>query len=92
MAFRLFFVIQLKYMKLYDCEGSCFMKFRYKIQILEDDQGNKTGVLLHVKDFEKLIESVENLQDMQTVFQRLHEKSIPYEKVRSEIFGNARKK
>ena len=68
------------------------MKLRYKTQILEDQQGKKTGIILHLKDFEKIIELIEDLQDEQAVYERMHEKSVPYEKVKNKFLGNVTKK
>jgi hypothetical protein len=66
------------------------MKLKTGIKTLYDEDGNKTAVLMTIKYFEKLMEELEDLKDILTVYQRTRKKStiIPYEKIRKEIFGN----
>lgn len=63
-------------------------------KVLYDENGNKVGVLLKKKDFEKLIEELEDLHDMLIVHERANKKfkSIPYEQVKKELFGDNAKK
>ena len=68
------------------------MKFKYKIKVVEDNKGNKTGIVLCFKDFEELMEDVEDAQDLQDVFKRANEKTIPYEEVMNRLLGNVAKK
>jgi hypothetical protein len=68
------------------------MKLRYKVQFIQDGQGNKTAAIIHIKDFEKLMNKLEDLQDLKTIYERAHEETIPYEIIRKELFGNDRKK
>lgn len=64
------------------------MKSKLKVnpQILYDEDGNETGVLLKVKDFEKLIEELEDLHDLRTIYKHKlrgdNVKTISYEKVK----------
>ena len=69
------------------------MKLKTGIQTLYDKDGNKTAVLMTMKYFEKLMEELEDLQDILTVYERTSKKSIliPYEKIRKEIFGDDKK-
>lgn len=70
-------------------------KLKLLPQILNDEEGNKTGVLLKIKDFEKLIEELEDLHDLRTIYKHQllgdNVKTIPYEKIREKLFGNAGK-
>ncbi|MGB8467774.1 MAG: hypothetical protein WCE21_02125 [Candidatus Babeliales bacterium] len=70
------------------------MKSKSGIKIIFDENGNKTGVLIRVKDFEKLIEELETLKDLTIAYERRSQKRkpIPYEKIREELFGNGAKK
>jgi hypothetical protein len=71
-------------------ERRCDMKLKTGIKTFYDEDGNKTGVLITMKEFEKLIEELEDLQDILTVYERTSKKStpIPYEKIRKEMFGD----
>jgi|GEM_PF-1896906 DNA-dependent RNA polymerase auxiliary subunit epsilon len=68
------------------------MKSKLKInpEILYDENGNAKGVLLKVRDFEKLIERLEDLHDLHMAYERTSKKfkTIPYKKIRKEIFGS----
>ena len=41
------------------------------LQVLYSEEGKKTGVILAVKEFEKLIEELEDLHDLITAYKRL---------------------
>lgn len=68
------------------------MKLKIKVHYIKDDLGKITDVSISVKDFEKLIDELSDLQDLKTIYQRSDEKSIPYDQIRKELFGNGRKK
>lgn len=69
------------------------MKSKSGIKIIFDEKGNKTGVLLRIKDFEKLMDELEDLKDLTVAYERRSKefKPIPYEKIRKELFGNDEK-
>lgn len=75
-------------------EGNCYMKSNSGITILVDEEGNKSSVLISVKNFKKLMNDLEDLQDLDVVYKRmsLNSKPIPYEEVMKELLGNAAKK
>lgn len=54
----------------------------------------KTEVLLKLKDFEKLMEKLEDLQDTYRAYKIISKKykTIPYEKLKAEIFDKNAKK
>jgi len=70
------------------------MKSNSGITILVDEEGNKSSVLISVKNFKKLMNDLEDLQDLDVVYKRmsLNSKPIPYEEVMKELLGNAAKK
>jgi hypothetical protein len=52
------------------------------IQYLTDDQGRRTGVVLSIPDYEKL---VEDLDDLAVIAERRGEESIPHEQFVAEL-------
>jgi chaperonin cofactor prefoldin len=70
------------------------MKSKTGVRFIFDEKGKKTGVLIRIKQFEKLMQELEDLKDLATVYERTGKKfkPIPYEKIRKELFGNAAKK
>ena len=70
------------------------MKSKSGITILVDEHGNKSSVLMTVKEFKKLMDDLEDLQDLDLAYKRMKIKSkpIPMEKVMKELLGNAAKK
>lgn len=59
-----------------------------KLIFLFDESGNKTGVLLKVADFEKMVEELEDYADYKMIKQRAKKKYKTYtkEEVMAEIF------
>lgn len=70
------------------------MKSKLKVEILMDEHGNKTNVLMSVDEFNKLISELEDVQDLKALYKlsRKKFKPIPYDEVRKEVFGNVAKK
>ncbi len=70
------------------------MKSKFGIKFMFDEKGKKTGVLIHIKDFKRLIEELEDLKDLAVAYERTSKnfKPIPYEKIRKELFGDDAKK
>jgi hypothetical protein len=66
------------------------MKPKSGVKIFYDEGGNKTGVLMTVRYFENLIEELEDLHDILTVYERTSKPftPIPYEKIQKELFGD----
>ena len=52
------------------------------VQYLTDDQGKRTGVVLSISDYEKL---VEDLDDLAVIAERRNEPSIPHEEFVAEL-------
>jgi hypothetical protein len=70
------------------------MKIKSKITILVDEHGNQSSVLMSVKHFKKLMNDLEDLQDLVLVKKRMKMKSTsrPLEEVMKELLDNATKK
>lgn len=62
---------------------------KHKEEFLYDNAGNKTAIFLSIRDFDALVEKLEDLQDSFTVYKysaKKH-KTIPYEKIKKELFS-----
>ena len=60
-------------------------------EMLYDEEGKKAGVLLKVKDFEKLMDTLEDLKDNLTVYKRTLGKKVtgkPAEQVWKKVLGD----
>ena len=79
---------------VYQSEGIYYMKSKLNIEILMDENGDKANVLMSADEFNKLISELEDVQDLKSLYKlsRKKLKTIPYEEVRKEIFGNGAKK
>jgi hypothetical protein len=54
-------------------------------QVLYDAKGRKTHVLLPYKRYEKLIEHIEDLEDIKAAKEVEHEEDIPWEEVKKKL-------
>lgn len=70
------------------------MKLNFKVKIIFDAKGKKTGVLISIKEFERLIQELEDLKDLAVAYERTSKafKPIPYDQIRKELFGDDAKK
>ncbi len=55
---------------------------KYKIRYVTDKKGNRTEVILKMKDFEELIE---DLNDLAIVAERRNEETISHEKLKKDL-------
>jgi hypothetical protein len=65
----------------------------YKVkeaQVLYNARGRKTHVVLPIKTYEKLLEYLEDVDDLQAMKEVEHEKSIPWEEAK-KILAKRRK-
>ena len=70
------------------------MKSKYEIKILVDEHDNKTGVLMSVKNFKKMMNELEDLQDLDLAYKRMsrNSKPISWDQAMKELFGDDAKK
>ena len=59
------------------------MSSQKKIRYIYDDRGNKTDVVIPINKYESLLE---DLADLQSIEDRRHEKSIPFEEVEKRLY------
>ena len=64
------------------------------VELLYDDFDNKTGVVMKYKDFQKLMDTIEDFHDIYDVYKRRSKttKTISLEQVKKELFGVHAKK
>ncbi|OGB86324.1 hypothetical protein A3J41_03080 [candidate division TM6 bacterium RIFCSPHIGHO2_12_FULL_38_8] len=70
------------------------MKSKVKFQIIFDENGKKSRVLMTVKQYNQLMSKLEDLDDVSLACQRLtkNEKTIPFDEVFKKLRGNDSKK
>jgi ribosomal 30S subunit maturation factor RimM len=75
---------------MYQNKGSFYMKPISNIQIILNEQGKKVGVIMKVKQFKRLMNDLEDLQDLRIAYIRTQkkEKTIPFEQVMKDFFNN----
>lgn len=62
------------------------MAFKIKEeQILYNAKGKRTHVLLPIKTYEKLLESIEDAEDIRAIREVEHEKTIPWEEAKKRL-------
>ena len=62
------------------------MAFKIKEeQILYNAKGKRTHVLLSIKTYEKLLESIEDAEDIRAIREVEHEKTIPWEEAKKRL-------
>lgn len=57
----------------------------HKPQYIVDSHGIKQQVILHIKEYEELLDHLEELEDITEVRKRKNEKTFPYEELRKEL-------
>jgi hypothetical protein len=69
------------------------MRIKATAQIFYDEEGNKVGVKLKLKEFEALIEQLEDALDAYTANLRMQKKgkTISFEKIKRELFADDKK-
>lgn len=53
-----------------------------------DKHGKKKAVIIDMKEYQKLLELLEDLEDVRYVKEHMAEESIPYETVRKRLLRN----
>jgi len=56
-----------------------------RAQYITDDKGKKKAVILDLKEYEKLIHALEDLEDKKAFLSVVHEKAIPYGEIESRL-------
>jgi PHD/YefM family antitoxin component YafN of YafNO toxin-antitoxin module len=54
-------------------------------QYITDDKGKKKAVILDLKEYEKLLRALEDLEDKKSFLSVVREKSIPYSEIEARL-------
>ena len=54
-------------------------------RFVTDARGRRTAVQLRVREYQELLEHLEDLEDVAAVRTRRHEKTVPYKALRREM-------
>ncbi len=60
-------------------------------QYITDEQGKKKAVILDLKEYEKLIRALEDLEDKKAFLSVVQEKSVPYGEIESRLKKSKRR-
>ena len=60
---------------------------KIKFELLYNEKGKKSGVVLSPKNYEKLIDTLEDLHDLKIIYQHNYknEKTFSFEEVKAEL-------
>ena len=58
---------------------------KIKPKFVLDENGDHSAVLIGIREYEKLLEYLEDVEDTLAYLKRRHEKSIPYNEVRAKL-------
>jgi hypothetical protein len=56
-----------------------------QIQYITDGKGKKKAVILDIKEYERLLHALEELEDKKAFLSVVHEKSLPYGEIESRL-------
>jgi len=62
-----------------------YLSMKTRAQYITDDKGKKKAVILDLKEYEKLIHALEDLEDKKAFLSVVHEKAIPYGEIESRL-------
>jgi hypothetical protein len=54
-------------------------------QILYDARGKKTHIVLPIKTYEEMLESLEDAEDIRAIRAVLHERTIPWAEIKTQL-------
>ena len=59
-------------------------------QYITDENGKKKAIILDIKEYERLIHALEELEDKKAFVSVVHEKAIPYGEIESRLIKSKR--
>ena len=60
-------------------------------QYITDGKGKKKAVIIDIKEYERLIHALEELEDKKAFLSVVHEKSIPYGEIEARLKKSKRR-
>ncbi len=52
---------------------------------ITDEKGNKKAVILDIREYERLMHALEEVEDKKAFLSVVHEKAVPYGKIESRL-------
>jgi len=68
-----------------DVNNRYYLFMKTQTQYITDGKGKKKAVILDIKEYERLIHALEELEDKKAFVSVIHEKSIPYGEIESRL-------
>ena len=68
-----------------DVNNPYYLCMKMQTQYITDEKGKKKAVILDIKEYERLIHALEELEDKKAFVSVIHEKSIPYGEIESRL-------
>ena len=68
-----------------DVNNLYYLFMKTQTQYITDEKGKKKAVILDIKEYERLIHALEELEDKKAFVSVIHEKSIPYGEIESRL-------
>ena len=68
-----------------DTNNQYYPPMKTHAQFITDEKGKKKAVILDLKEYEKLIHALEDLEDKKAFRSVVHEKAVPYGEIESRL-------
>ena len=62
-----------------------YLRMKTNAQYITDDKGRKKAVILDIKEYQKLLRALEELEDKKAFLSVVREESVPYSKIESRL-------
>lgn len=74
-----------------DAENRYYLFMKAQPQYITDGKGKKKAVIIDIKEYERLIHALEELEDKKAFLSVVHEKSIPYGEIEARLKKSKRR-
>jgi len=68
-----------------DINNLYYLFMKANAQYITDEKGKKKAVILDLKEYEKIIHALEDLEDKKAFLSSVREKSVPYGEIESRL-------
>ena len=62
-----------------------YLPMKTQAQYITDDKGKKKAVILDIKEYQRLLHALEELEDKKAFLSVVREKSVPYGEIESRL-------
>ena len=63
------------------------MRLALKERLVVDDKGKPTAVLIDIKQFKKILQYLEDIDDIRYIKKHMHEKRVPFNSFLAQLEG-----